>query len=110
MLRLHDRNDWTVARRPPHSVHLGYLHLLAPRWPVCLDRRNDFAGHEIDPVDRRSSAGPTLVARVAAHDGPAHSRRLEPGRLDGNLVKRLNGRAIRRRRRRDGDVEITAFA
>ena len=44
------------------------------------------------------------------HDGPAHSRRLEPGRLDGDLVERLNGRAIRRRRRRDGDVEITAIA
>ena len=47
---------------------------------------------------------------IQAQDGPAHSRRLDPGRLDGNLVERLNGRAIRVRRRRDGDVEITATA
>src|SRR4030095_10174182 len=43
-------------------------------------------------------------------DGPAHSSRLDRGCLDGDLVERLNGRAIRLRGRRDGDVEITATA
>src|SRR5439155_24493326 len=40
----------------------GHLHLLALRWPVCLDRRNDFAGHEIDAVDRRSMRHETFTA------------------------------------------------
>src|SRR5438552_4010574 len=40
----------------------GHLQFVAPHWPVGLDRWNDFAGHEIDAVDRRVVRHETFAA------------------------------------------------